>query len=290
MQIPGIIIEDLPPLKNPIMVAGFNGWGNALNVSKAMAAYLIRHLDSFAFARLDPDAYYRYDEHRPIVTIKEGQFRNVVLPGGEFFAARTGPSQRDVIILEADEPNLNWHRFAGALIDLCQHLRVEILFTLGSMYDNILHTDRLISGVANEAASAVLRDQKHISTISYQGPSAIHSVILAEASKRRVGNISLWCHCPYYLQGATHFGQLLQLGAILGELGNFEIALNDLDQGWQRLKEQIDKLIEENGELQQLVADLRKRKAKGSLANVRGNLNSDDKVIHLTDFFDLGAS
>lgn len=289
MQIPGIILEDLPPLQNPVMIAGFNGWGNALNVSKAMAAYLIRNLDSFAFARLDSDTYYRYDEHRPVVTIENGQFRNVVLPGGEFFAARTPLNSSDVIILEADEPNLNWNQFASALMDLCQQLNVRMLFTLGSMYDNLLHTDRLISGISSDADSALILKKNHINSISYQGPSAIHSVILAESSRRRISNISLWSHCPYYLQGTTHFGQLLQMASVLGELGNFNLNLDDLEEGWQKLKEQIDDLIEKNGELQQLVADLRKRKAKGSLASVKNILNTDDKVINLQDFFDFGA-
>ena len=271
------------------MIAGFNGWGNALNVSKAMAAYLIRNLDSSAFARLDSDTYYRYDEHRPVVTIENGQFRNVVLPGGEFFVARTASNQSDIIILEADEPNLNWNKFAGALMDLCQQLNVRMLFTLGSMYDNLLHTDRLISGVSSDADSAVILRKNNINSISYQGPSSIHSVILAKSCKRRIGNISLWCHCPYYLQGTTHFGQLLQLATLLSKLGNFDLEVDALEEGWQKLKEQIDALIEKNGELQQLVSDLRKRKAKGSLASVKNILNTDDKIINLQDFFDIGA-
>ena len=289
MHLPGIIIEDLPPLRDPVMIAGFGGWGNALNVSKAMAAYLIRNLDSVAFARLDPDAYYRYDEHRPVVTIEDGQFRKVVPPGGEFFAARTRPHQRDIIILEADEPDLNWYSFAGALVGLCRQLNVRRLMTIGSMYDNVLHTDRFISGIASDSASAAILKKRLINTISYQGPSAIHSVLLGEACKRRIDNISLWCHCPYYLQGTTHFGQMLQLATLLGELGNFRVDLDELEEGWQKLQEQIDALIDDNSELQRLVADLRKRKAKGSIASVKRSLKSDDKVIDLKDFFDFGA-
>jgi len=289
MQLPGIIIEDLPPLRNPVMIAGFGGWGNALNVSKAMAAYLIRSLDAVAFARLDPDAYYRYDEHRPVVTIEDGRFRKVVPPGGTFFAARTRSDQRDVIILEADEPDLNWYSFADALMGLCRQLNARLLITIGSMYDNVLHTDRFISGIASDPDCAAILNKKQMNLISYQGPSAIHSVLLAEACKRRIGNISLWCHCPYYLQGTTHFGQLLQLGALLGELGNFSVNLDELEKGWRKLQQQIDSLIGENSELQQLVADLRKRKARGSIASVRKGLKSDNKVIDLKDFFNFSV-
>lgn len=272
------------------MIAGFDGWGNALNVSKAMAAYLIRKLDTVAFARIDPDSYYRFDEHRPVVTIKDGQFRNVLPPGGEFYVARTEPRQRDIVILEAEEPDLNWYQFAGAMLDLCQHLNVKTLVTLGSMYDNLLHTDKIISGVSNDPASVSLLKSKRIHSISYQGPSAIHSVILAEASKRRVENISLWCHCPYYLQGTTHFGQLLQLANLLSDLGKFDLDVVDLEKGWVKLKEQIDELVEQNSELQQLVTDLRKRKTRGSIASMKSNLKTDEKVIDLQDFFNFGGA
>lgn len=290
MQIPGIIIEELPPLQDPIMIAGFDGWGNALNVSKAMAAYLIRKLDSAAFARLDPDTYYRFDEHRPVVTIENGEFRNVMPPGGEFFVIRTGSGQPDLVVLEAEEPDLNWYQFAGAILDLCRQLRVQTLITLGSMYDNLLHTDKIISGVSNDPVAIGQLKENRIHSISYQGPSAIHSVILAEASKRQLTNISFWCHCPYYLQGTTHFGQLLELARLLRDWGKFDLDVEDLQKGWAKLKEQIDDLIERNSELRQLVTDLRKRKTRGSIASVKNSLKPDEKVIDLQDFFNFGGA
>jgi proteasome assembly chaperone (PAC2) family protein len=290
MQIPGIIVEELPRVRDPIMVAGFDGWGNALNVSKAMAAYLIRNLNTVAFARLDPDTYYRFDEHRPVVTIHDGQFRSILPPGGAFFAARTHTGQNDIVILEAVEPDINWYTFASALLDLCRRINVQTLITIGSMYDNLLHTEQLISGVSNDPDLAARLRDSGVRSISYQGPSAIHSVILAEAGKLGIKNISLWCHCPYYLQGTTHFGQLLQLARLLTELGEFELDLADLRQGWKKLKDQIEDLVEKNSELQKVVNELRKRKARGSIAEVKNSLKPDEKVIRLQDFFDFGAT
>jgi hypothetical protein len=156
------------------------------------------------------------------------------------------------------------------------------------MYDNLLHTDRLISGVCSDASLQALLREKRVASISYEGPSAIHSVILSEARRRDIRSISLWCHCPFYLQGTTHFGQLLQLAALLADLGNFTLALGDLEVGWQKLREQIEAQVEKNSELQRLIGDLRKRRVKGSAASVKTHLKSDDKVIHLQDFFDPG--
>ncbi len=281
-----IHIKELPDLKNPVLIAGFDGWGNALNVSNAMAAYLIRQLNARHFADLDPDSFYRYDEQRPIVNIEEGYLDTLTPPGGSFYAAATDGDQSDLVILKANEPNLQWFKFVDQLFSLCRKLGVHTIITLGSLYDNVLHTDRIISAVASTPESLSHLSQKRINPISYRGPSAIHSIIQSEGSKRGFECISLWTHCPYYLQGTTHFGVLSYLGRLLAEMVNFQLDTLDLDNNWETLEEQVNKLIENNSELQSLISNLRKEKVKGSTASLRGTAKSDEKIINLQDFLD----
>ncbi|GAF82625.1 unnamed protein product, partial [marine sediment metagenome] len=98
----GIKIHELPDLKNPLLIAGFDGWGNALQISSGMAAYLIRTFKAQRFAELDPDVFFRYDEKRPVVHIEDGVFKNLSPPGGTFYAAQTGSDGRDLVILKTD--------------------------------------------------------------------------------------------------------------------------------------------------------------------------------------------
>jgi hypothetical protein len=60
----------------------------------------------------------------------------------------------------------------------------------------------------------------------------------------------------------------------------------DLDANWLELDKQISKLIEGNPELQTLISNLRKEKLKGSAADLKGMLNSGEKIINLQDFLD----
>ncbi len=48
----GIHIETLPELEKPILIVGFGGWGNALDIATGMVAYLIRTFKADSFARL----------------------------------------------------------------------------------------------------------------------------------------------------------------------------------------------------------------------------------------------
>jgi proteasome assembly chaperone (PAC2) family protein len=279
-----IHIDHLPALKRPFLIAGFDGWGNALDVSKAMVEFLVRKLNADFFARLDPDLFYRFDESRPTVDIQGGLLRGLKPPGASLFAARSESGERDLVIMKASEPNLRWHLFAELLLDLSQKLGVETLITLGSMYDNVLHSDRVISAIASSEDLLARLQEKDVLPINYRGPSAIHSTIHAGALKRGLPCISLWCHCPYYLQGTTHFGLLSQLGSLLSDLGGFALEMEEIDAGWKDLNKQIQKLIENNPEFQAMIDELRKAKVRGSWASMRAENKKGVKVIDLKDF------
>ena len=125
-----------------------------------------------------------------------------------------------------------------------------------------------------------------MTTVSYQGPSAIHSLINSEGKKRGFDCASLWCHCPYYLQGTSHFGLLSHLGVLLATLGDFDLDIQDLEDSWNELNEQIQQLIQNNPDLHAAIQELRKAKVRGSWENMKSSLNRGDKVINIRDFLE----
>jgi proteasome assembly chaperone (PAC2) family protein len=280
MKHESIEIDHLPRLTNPLLIAGFDGWGNALDISSKMTEYLIRKLEARRFARFNPDPFYRFDEKRPVVDIENGVLKDISQPGGAFYATRPGHLGRDLIILNASEPSLHWFRFVDSILSLCAETGVKRLISLGSMYDNVLHTETLISALASSAPLLEILKERKVRTISYKGPSAIHSTLHAEARNRGVECISLWCHCPYYLQGTTHFGLLAYLGSLLSSLEGFDLDTEELENTWKELSRQIQQIVDRNPELQVMINDLRKAKVKGSW----GSAKRHDKVIQLEDF------
>lgn len=277
-------IDSLPELKDPLMIVGLEGWGNALEVSSGMASYMIRQLNARAFGKINSDLFYRYDEARPIVDILEGRLKGVVCPGGTLYAAPSESNRRDPVILKAKEPHIRWSYFTEEMLALCKRMGVRTIVTLGSMYDSVLHSDLVISGIAwSEEALAGLKE-RGILPINYQGPSAIHSIIQQEGQRQGIECISLWCHCPYYLQGTTHYGLLAALGSLLSSIGSFQLDTSQLEASWKELNSQIEALIEQNPELQGMVDELRKAKIRGSWADIRSAPRKDEKVIHLRDF------
>jgi proteasome assembly chaperone (PAC2) family protein len=255
MSEPGIQIDKLPDLKNPLLIAGFDGWGNALKISSGMAAYLVRKFSAQRFAEINPDLFFRYDETRPVVHIEEGVLKSLTPPGGTFYAAQTASDGRDLVILKSDEPQLRWSGFVQELFNLCSRLNIHSIITMGSMYDQVLHTDRIVSATASDATMISMLRQKGVNSISYQGPGAIHSSI----------------------------GILAHLGKLLASLGGFELNTEDLEANWEKLNIQIENLIENNAELQAVVKELRKAKTRGSGTALKGAVK-DEKIINIKDF------
>ncbi|UCF58014.1 MAG: PAC2 family protein [Deltaproteobacteria bacterium] len=270
----------MPKLKDPLFIAGFDGWGNALDISRGMVDYLIRKLNVELFGEINPDLFYRFDENRPVVEIENGLLKKIFPPGGFLYATKPDLAGRDLIILKASEPHLRWFHFVDAILSLCKKSGVKTIVSLGSMYDNVLHTDTIISALASSEELLSKLRAENVNRINYKGPSAIHSTIHSEAKKRGFECISLWCHCPYYLQGTTHFGLLSHLGSLLSSWGGFKLDTEDLETTWRNLGKQIQGIIDKNPELQGMINDLRKAKVKGSWDTAR----KSDKVIHLNDF------
>jgi prefoldin subunit 5 len=71
---------------------------------------------------------------------------------------------------------------------------------------------------------------------------------------------------------------------MLAAIGGFELNTQELEASWQKLKVQIENLIENNAELQAMINDLRKAKVRGSAAEMKGTLKSDEKIINIQDF------
>jgi proteasome assembly chaperone (PAC2) family protein len=286
MEAEGLRIENWPRLKSPVLIVGLNGWGNALNVATDLVDYIIERLGGERFGRIDPDLFFIYDKLRPTVDIQDGVLKGFDPPEGTFYAVCTEMGQSDLILFKSHEPMLNWHLFTSTLFDLFSRLQGRLLITLGSMFDNVLHTDRTISGMASSPAFRSRLTDTNVPLISYQGPGAIHSILQVEGTKLGFECVSLWAHCPYYLQGTSHFGLIAELSVLMGQLANFSIDPSDMEKRWQTLNTQIQKLIDEKPDLRNMINALRKEKVRGSLTGMKAGIKKKDKVIDISDFLD----
>jgi proteasome assembly chaperone (PAC2) family protein len=286
MEYTTIKMEMMPPLKTPVVIVGFRGWGNALDVSAGMANYIVESFQGQPVGHVDADMCFRYDELRPTVKIAAGKLQSIEPPEGTFYSISTRPGESDLFVLIADEPSLNWQRFSQELVELALDLESTAVITMGSMMDNVLHTDRIISAVSTGDDFEGILNRHGILPINYHGPSAIHTLILDACRKRAVPGTSLWSHCPAYLQGISHHGMMHRLAHLLAAMASFSLNTDVLEARWEALESQIQQLIKENPKVEGIVEQIRKKKRAGAIQNLGENGRPEGNVINLQDFID----
>lgn len=284
MDAKGFKVDFIPDLTDPVLIAGFEGWGNALNISKTMLSFMIRQHKAERFATIQSDLFYRFDDNRPVVRIEGGILHSLKNPGGHMLFSSLADAKHDLVFLSAHEPQLNWHHFVEDLCQLMASLNVAHVVTLGSLYDNVLHTDRMISAVSSDSAFLARLKENQVAPINYQGPSAIHSLIQETGPQYDLICTSLWAHCPHYLQGPPHYGLLSFLGELLSDVWGFPLDTTELDNQWEEISKQIQTLIEENPKLKEAIKQIRKARVSTSMEGQKKATPKDDNVINLKDF------
>ncbi len=277
-------VEPLTALTAPVLVVGFRGWGNALDVSSGTAAYLAETLDGTVVGRIDGDACYRYDENRPVVHISGGKLDAITPPRGIFYAIRHPGESGDLVVLVADEPQLQWHRFTQELADLGKRIGTPAVISLGSMFDNVLHTDRIISGIATGGEMHETLIRHRVAPVDYHGPSAIHTLLLDACRKQGVPGASLWCHCPAYLQGVIHHGMVLSLVRLLARMLSIELPVEALETRWKALSIQIEKLAAGNPKIGEIMDKIRREQHPAEPPHPDSTPAHPGTVINLGDY------
>ena len=171
--------------------------------------------------------------------------------------------------------------FAELMLALSKQWGVNLIITLGGLQDNVLHTDAIISGFASNPQLLERLKVAEVIPTDSQGPGAIHSLILQQAKSMGIEGISLWGHSPFYLQG-TNLRLLSRMTTILADLADVHVDTGELEKGWTQLARQIQRFIDGNPELQNVIKEIMKSKTPGELPRPE---RKDGKVIYLDDFF-----
>ncbi len=276
-----LIIEHMPDLKRPVFIVGFEGWANGGNVAIGMIDYIIKKLGATRFAEIHPDRFYRFDDSRPVVRVEGGQLKEVSPPEAAFYAARQEKTDVSLVLLRASEPQLRWFSFVELLLSVCRQFGSDLIVSLGGMQDNVVHTDAVISGLASSPELIERLKDNEIIPADYEGPGAIHSLLMQEAKRVGIEGISLWGHSPFYLQG-THLLLLYRMSTILADLTGLDVDTSELEKGWVQLARQIQHYVDSNPELQKVIEEIVKSKAESEPPRP---VEKNGNVIYLDDVF-----
>ena len=267
----------MPQLHDPVLIVGFGDWSNAGNVALKSIDYIIEKKKATLIAEIDPDYFYQFTQNRPVITIKKGRLYGLVLKKISFYFWPNKEGKNDLIFLKAQEPDYRWSMFIQVLFRLCKQWGVSLIVSLGGMYDDVLHTEAVVSGVYPFGDWKDVFIKNDIPLIEYEGPSGIHALIMQKAEKESYPFIGLWGRSPLYLRG-TNFKVVMRIVTLLASFFAFSIDMDELESSLKEFENQIGEILENNSELQEYIEKIKKIRS--------GKLRKKDtpKIVNIKDF------
>jgi proteasome assembly chaperone (PAC2) family protein len=260
-------VSAVPPLRDPVMVAAFEGWNDAGEAASGAVAHLERIWGAHLFAELDPEDYHDFQVNRPQAMIVDGR-RRIVWPTTRLYWARPPGSRRDVVLVRGIEPSMRWRTYVGEVLGYAAELDVRMLVTLGALLADVPHT-RPIPVTATSEDPDLMR-RLAVEPSGYEGPTGIVGVLQDTGSRAGMVGLSLWAAVPHYVGQAPSPKATLALLRRVEELLDVTVPLGDLPEDARAWERGVNELAEEDGEIAEYVRQLEEAKDTADLPEASG--------------------
>jgi proteasome assembly chaperone (PAC2) family protein len=189
--------QDRPRLRQPVLIAAFEGWNDAADAASTAVRYLRDHWAARPFATIDHEDFYDFTATRPQVRLVNGLTRRIDWPETELSWATLPGTDRDVVVLLGHEPQLKWRTFTEEIVAVATELEVELIVILGALLADVAHSRPV--RVTGSAADAELVRRLGLGRSTYEGPTGIVGVLHEAFSKSHLPSASLWAAVPHYV-------------------------------------------------------------------------------------------
>jgi proteasome assembly chaperone (PAC2) family protein len=252
-----LILHESVRLRSPRLVLALGGWPDAAQVATRAASLLHEGLGAIRFAEIRTDDFYDFSNARPTAVIRDGRIQALSYPENDFYYWRNPGAGSDLIVFVGTEPNLQWRRYVEAIIDLAEAQGVTELFALGGLYDNVPHTrPPRLSSVCESVALRERLAANDVVFSDYEGPSSLHTALLAACRGRRLSAASLWGHAPSYAQLSWNPTVTVALLEKLGRLLDVRIDLDEVRGAAAYLGKALDQLAARDPQVSEMLEKL----------------------------------
>ncbi len=261
-------LADLPPLRDPIMIAAFEGWNDAGEAASGAVAHLHRVWRGSPLVEFDPEVYHDFQVNRPMVSYTEQGRRRITWPTTRVSVATPPGAERDVVLVRGIEPSMRWRAYTSELLGIGQALKVSTLVTLAALLADVPHTRPIpVTGTSDDSE---LMQRLGIERSTYEGPTGIVGVLHDAASAIDLAGVSVWAAVPHYVGQAPSPKATLALLRRVEETLDLSVPLGDLPEDARAWEHGVDELAEEDSEIAEYVRQLEEAKDTADLPEASG--------------------
>ena len=250
-------LYERPTLDRPVLIGAFRGWNDGGQAATLATGYLARLWGAHKFADIDPELFVDFQATRPLVSLDEGQTRQIEWPENAFFRARIPDANRDAVLLIGVEPNYRWRTFTDVVADLASDLGVELVVTLGALLADVPHTRP--APVTGAATDPQLVEELGLQLSRYEGPTGIVGVLLDACRRASIPSVSLWAAVPHYVSLAPSPRAARALCERLATVLGIEIDVTELAEAETTYVEQVSQAVASDADTASYVDELEQR-------------------------------
>lgn len=243
-----------PVLREPVLVAAFEGWNDAGEAATYAARFLAERWDARPFATIDPEEFFDFTSTRPHVRLDEEDQREIFWPATTLSSTSVPGTDLDVLFVIGSEPQLKWRTFCDEIVDAAREAEVRFVVTLGALLAEVPHT-RPVSIVGTAYDRDIVR-RLGLTQSSYEGPTGIVGVLHDAFRRAGVPSASLWAAVPTYVPNAPSPKAALALVERITELLSVPLVTTDLEIASASYERQIDELVADDEDTAEYVARL----------------------------------
>jgi hypothetical protein len=278
------LLDEVRPLKDPVLLAALVGWTDAHGVAASTVEYLAEQWDARPLADLDPEPFYDFTVQRPYTRNHDGA-RVLDWPANRFMVASPPAAGRDFLLFQGIEPHLRWRSFSDALMAVLHATGTTTSVTMGAQPGAVPHTRPL--PVTLSASDKGFEEQfgLKIPNSRYEGPTGMLSVLNVRLRAMQWRNASLWALTPHYLNVGPNPSAMVSLVRIIDRGFGTDTPLAQLDARVAEFDVQLQEALDPSSEAATYVRSLEEQfdaqMAQGMDAGqpIRGDLPSSDEIL-----------
>ncbi|AWZ25249.1 PAC2 family protein [Rhodococcus pyridinivorans] len=268
--------QDVPVLRDPVLVAAFEGWNDAGDAASGAVEHLELIWDAEPFAELDSEEYYDYQVNRPQVRLVDGVTREIDWPTTRLSLCSPPGSDRDIVLLHGIEPSMRWRSFCDAIIELVDEFEVHTVVLLGALLADTPHTRPVpVTGTAYSSEAA---ERFKLQTSRYEGPTGITGVLQDAVVRAGIPAVSFWAAIPHYVSNPPNPKATVALLRRVEDVLDLEVPLGELPLLAEEWEQTVTDMIEDDEEIAEYVRTLEERgdaEAEEDISEVIAKIDGD---------------
>lgn len=194
---------EIPSGKPIVMIAGWQQWADAGEISSSLPLYLVEQTDANKIGTIKGGDFYLFQipgTHyllRPEVKLKEGYRQSMSSRANDFYYADLG--ERGLVIFAGEEPHMHEETYARAFFDAVESLNVQRVIGLGGVFGSMPYDrDREISCVYSMPHMKAELDHYAVRYSNYEGGTTIGSYLAHCAELRAIEMAVVYAFVPAY--------------------------------------------------------------------------------------------